>query len=174
MTVIREVVDGDIDALAHVHTRSWQVAYRGQLPDDLLDRLDPGRRADAWRNLRDQEGPSVLAAFDGRGETSRLLGFVCVGASRDDDADSDCGELQAIYVDPDHWGSGYGSELLRRGVQRLREDGYRRATLWVLETHVAAHRFYEHRGWRQDGAAKTQEARGLAITEIRYSLDLTS
>jgi hypothetical protein len=36
------VVD-DADAIAPVHVRSWQAAYRGFMPDEVLDGLDVGR-----------------------------------------------------------------------------------------------------------------------------------
>ena len=36
---MREAILADAEAIATVHVRSWQAAYRGQLPDEYLDGL---------------------------------------------------------------------------------------------------------------------------------------
>ena len=36
---IREAEPKDARAIAEIHVRSWQAAYRGQLADDYLDEL---------------------------------------------------------------------------------------------------------------------------------------
>ena len=76
-------------------------------------------RAPQWRDW-----PPLLAES---GDVT--VGFISVGASRDADAD---GELFAIYVDPDYWGSGVGRKLMAAGEERLRELGHVEAILWVL------------------------------------------
>ena len=44
----RLAVPGDEQAVAVVHVRSWQVAYRGLMPDEYLDGLRPQDRADRY------------------------------------------------------------------------------------------------------------------------------
>jgi GNAT superfamily N-acetyltransferase len=102
-----------------VHVRSWQAAYARVLPAERLAELSVERRARQWR-----EWPPLLAESG-----NVIVGFVSVGASRDADAD---GELFAIYVDPDYWGSGVGRKLIAAGEERLRELGHVEAILWVL------------------------------------------
>jgi GNAT superfamily N-acetyltransferase len=58
-----------------------------------------------------------------------VVGFVSVGPSRDSDAS---GELFAIYVDPDRWGAGVGTELIAAGERRLSELGHVDAILLGL------------------------------------------
>src|SRR5213595_1956420 len=81
-----------------------------------------------------------------------VVGFVAVGASRDDDAD---GELYAIYVDPEHWGTGVGRKLIHAAETQLRVLAHRDVVLWVFEDNPCARRFYEAAGWQLD-------------TEVRY------
>ena len=45
-----------------------------------------------------------------------IVGFIDVGASRDEDADA---ELFSLYVHPDSWGTGVGRALIEAGEQRL-------------------------------------------------------
>jgi GNAT superfamily N-acetyltransferase len=94
-----------------------------------------------------------------------VVGFVSVGASRDADAS---GELFAIYVEPDHWGTGVGGDLLAAGEQRLRELGHTDAILWVLEDNPRARRFYERAGWSRDGARRPITFLGVEVPEARY------
>jgi GNAT superfamily N-acetyltransferase len=116
-----------------VHVRTWQAAYEHVFPPERLAELSVERRAAQWR-----ESPPLVAEIGGT-----VVGFVSVGASRDADAS---GELFAIYVEPDHWGTGVGGDLLAAGEQRLRELGHTDAILWVLEDNPRARRFYERAG----------------------------
>ena len=45
---VRQAIDGDAQAIAEVHVASWQGAYRGLLPDALLDGQSVERRAQWW------------------------------------------------------------------------------------------------------------------------------
>lgn len=55
-------------------------------------------------------------------------------------------ELDALYVLPEAAGLGVGSRLL--------DEAGRVSVLWVLEENHAGRQFYEHRGWRPDGASQ--------------------
>jgi hypothetical protein len=46
--LIRAAVAADVAAIAQVHVRTWQSAYRGHIPDAYLDGLDPSKRAAVW------------------------------------------------------------------------------------------------------------------------------
>jgi hypothetical protein len=43
--LLRAATPRDALGVARVHVRSWQLAYRGLLPDDYLDQLTPANRA---------------------------------------------------------------------------------------------------------------------------------
>ena len=52
-TVIRAATATDAAAIAGIHVRSWQSAYRGMIDDDILDGLSvAGRTADWTERLR--------------------------------------------------------------------------------------------------------------------------
>ena len=56
---IRRARDDDAAAISLVHVRSWQETYRGLLPQDYLDALDPARRVPLWeRTLAGTDWPS--------------------------------------------------------------------------------------------------------------------
>jgi GNAT superfamily N-acetyltransferase len=165
----------DIDdalAIAEIHVRSWRAAYAGQLPDRLLRKLSVAERDAAWqlRLTAPPRGNHVLLVEPAPG---RIVGFAAVGPSRDPDADGHTGELQALYLDPDHWRRGLGRLLHDHALNELSRDGYTVATLWVLRSHHAAQRFYAAAGWVPDGAAKTEAIGEVSLDEVRYARPLT-
>lgn len=170
---IRRAQLADAPAIATVHVRSWQAAYRGLLPQDYLNGLDPGPRTARWeRQLAGLDWPraGVLVAQ----EADRVVGFTGFGPSRDADLDPRAvGEVATIYLLPAAWGRGRGRELMGAALATLGQAGYGEAALWVLDTNDRARRFYEAGGWRADGAAKEDPSPGgFTLSEVRYRLAL--
>jgi len=166
--LIREAEAADADAVAAVHVRAWQAAYRGLLPDAYLDALRPQERASRYTfGSPDPAAPrTMIAAIDGA-----VAGFASFGASRDPDAPH-AGELFALYVDPGNWRSGVGGALLHDACERLCARGHEEALLWVLAGNERAARFYLARGWRSDGAEREEDPRGVTARVRRYRRSL--
>ena len=166
---VRPAVLADADAIGLVHVRSWQSAYRGKIPQEYLDGLDPARRSEALRRIMEQTHPSQGGVLVVAAEGGEITGFASFGPSRDSDTDPRVtGEVFAIYADPDAWGTGIGRALMSSAVAELARLGYANAILWVLDTNDRARRFYALAGWEEDSAHKTDGSRGFDITEIRY------
>lgn len=162
---IRLAAIEDAPAIADVHIHSWQWAYRGLLPDDLLDHLSLERMAEmhTQRLATKTEGRTWVADQEGE-----FIGFAITGPSRDPDASPRTAELMALYLRREATGKGIAHTLFDHAVQDLWQRGYERATLWVLETNVRARRFYEKAGWTTDGTTKTEERPGVLLHEVRY------
>jgi GNAT superfamily N-acetyltransferase len=142
--------------VARVQVETWQAAYAHAFPREQLESQSVEDREEMWRGWP----PTFVAELNGT-----IVGFVAVGASRDDGAD---GELFAIYVHPDHWGIGLGRALIEAGEERLRELGHVEALLWVLDDNPRARRFYEVAGWSADGTTRRIEVFGFDVPEARY------
>jgi GNAT superfamily N-acetyltransferase len=167
--LLRPATPQDAAAIAAVHVASWQVAYRGLLPDALLDGLDVDRRRTGWERLltgAPRHG-AVVAEDDGR-----ITGFAHTVPARDDDADEGTGEVTSIYTVAEAWGSGTGRALMAAAIEQLRAAGFRSATLWVLDSNGRARRFYERAGWTVDGAVKDDDLAGTPVRELRYRRNL--
>jgi GNAT superfamily N-acetyltransferase len=171
--VIRRASPADVHAVADLHVRAWQWAYRGQLPDSLLDGLASEPRERWWGRVVSGDlrasGHRLWVAERG----PRLIGFVALGPTMDPGAPITVGEVYAMYVEPDVVGTGVGRELLAHAVGELRLVDFVGATLWVLETNARARRFYEMAGWVPDGATKEERAQGALLREVRYRIDLS-
>lgn len=165
---IRVATAEDALEVAGVRVRAWQSAYRGLLPDEHLDGLRVEERA-AHYTLGSSEPsmPYTVVAV----EHGAICGFATTGPSRDEDAPG-LAELYALYVDPGRWSRGVGDQLHARALERMREQGYRDALLWVLTGNEHAERFYRRRGWARDGASRWEEPYGVRSRVIRYRRSL--
>lgn len=161
---IRPATPRDAPAIAAVHVAAWQTAYRGLVPDDVLDRLDAERRAADWAVILGDEHEQHLLLED----EGHVCGFVSCGPARDGDLDPlRTGEIYAIYVAPADWRRGIGRRLCAAAIGTLQSAGFREIKLWVFDGHAPARRFYEALGFQPDGARRV-ETRGVPLTVIRY------
>jgi GNAT superfamily N-acetyltransferase len=79
--------------------------------------------------------------------------------------------LRQLYVLPAQWGTGIGSALLERGLDRMRERGATRAKLWTLEGNERGRRFYERRGWKLTEVTRVVPYPPNPI-DVQYAIDL--
>jgi GNAT superfamily N-acetyltransferase len=166
--LVRRAEPEDAIAVARVHVRSWQVAYRTLLPDDYLDQLRPEDRAERYDFATlDPLKPRTIVAE----EQGTIQGFATTAPSRDPDMPNH-GELFALYVHPEQWGRGIGAALVSAARAHLFELGFRKALLWVLAGNVRAERFYRIDEWTPDGLRRTDTVWGVTVDELRYQRGL--
>ena len=174
MLVIRPLTDADIDALAAMHVRTWQAGYAGIMPAEVLDALDQAAFAERRRSRNAPPGAQTLVAEDG----DAIVGFVSFGPHcREPGGDEyvdGIGEIYAIYVAPERWGTGAGRALMAAARQALTAAGKAEMRLWVLVENSRARRFYEQAGMAPDGARDTFTPPGgtAELAEIRYAMRL--
>ncbi len=167
---IRWAVPDDALALSEIHVLSWQVGYRGLLPDSLLDSLSAADRLPRWQErLAEPTARILVAELNGQ-----AAGWLVIGPQRDEDLNGQrVGEIYAVYVHPDYWRHGCGAALIARGKAELAAQSYAEATLWVLRDNQRAIRFYQAQGFWADGASKIETNRdGVAFDEVRYRCSL--
>lgn len=166
--LLRPAEPADALAVARVHVRSWQAAYRGLIDDAYLDSLRPEDRAARYDFTHaDPLKPYTIAAVDG----DEIVGFATVMPSRDEDM-LQAGELAALYLDPAFWDRGIGVALIEAARAELVSRGFKEALLWILAGNVRAARFYERDGWIGDAKERRQEIWSLSLPEIRYRRSL--
>lgn len=165
---VRRAVPEDAAAIAAIHVRSSEVAYRGLLPDEVLARHSVEQRERFWREtLTGGDAPAVFVAE----RDGAVVGFCAVAApSRDEDAGDNVAELVAIYVNPDVWRAGVGGALMDVALDELRRGGWRSVTLWVLAENGPARTFYSRFGFEPDGAETVHERSGQEEIRLRALL----
>ena len=134
--MVRRALPADAPAIAEVHVRAWRVAYRGLLPDELLDALSVEERARNWSGLIGTGTGLTFVAC-----TPEVSGFASLIGR----------EIAALYVEPDRWRQGIGSALLREALTAAGEGA---VTVWSLADNAPALRFYERFGFEPDGGER--------------------
>ena len=123
----------DAPAIARIWHAGWPDGHLGNVPDALLafrDEASFGRRAAA--RIPDM----TVAVVNGD-----VVGFTVVVAD----------ELEQIYVAATHRGLGVADTLMTDAERRIRAAGHGRAWLAVVPGNARARKFYERRGWTDDG-----------------------
>ena len=166
---IRDAAPADAAAITDVHIRTWQAAYGHVFPRDRLARLDTRRRQRErfWRDTI--EGPPAGSHTLVAERSEAIVGFASIGSARDDDA---AGEVYAIYVVPEAWGTGAGHALMQESLRRLQQEGYEQAILWVLEDNPRARAFYEREGWSLMEETREETFLDQTVREARYRIAL--
>ena len=150
---LRIAVPDDALAVARVHVRAWQAAYRGVMPAEYLDALRPEDRAPRYTFDRPDGPRTTVAIVDGV-----VAGFSTILGD----------ELSALNVDPSSWTRGVGKALIARVRGDLAVAGVVEARLWMLVGNERAGRFYERDGWTTDGTRRTDTVWGVQVDEIEY------
>ena len=167
--VFRNVHSDDVRGIAEVHVRSWQAAYRGQVPDSYLEGLSIAKRELAWIEILKDQMRGVLVAED----EARIVGFSSFGPVRDEEENRLLtGEIYSIYVLEEFWNLGIGRTLMEDSLTALERDGFGSVKVWVLETNQRARSFYEKFGFKTDGLRKTENRENFELREIRYGMIL--
>jgi ribosomal protein S18 acetylase RimI-like enzyme len=174
--LVRSALPEDAEAIAAINVHTWQVAYAGLLPDQLLAEKRPFAPVDRLRGwLGRTDRPSdTLVAVDGS-----IVGYTNYGPLRLPDAPADDpfhpteGEIYAIYVTPEAWGTGAGRDMMSAALGALAERGRTVVRLWVLADNDRACRFYERAGFVPDGTRRVERltfgSGGVAeAAEVRY------
>jgi ribosomal protein S18 acetylase RimI-like enzyme len=129
---IRAARDSDRDAIAAIHTASWQQSYRGILPDDLLDDRLPAIMADRWHRQEITERDVVLVAEGADGDP---VGFCATWVDQG-------GYIDNLHVRSSHQSQGLGRAMLRETARRLLDHDVRLAYLHVVASNERARALY--------------------------------
>ena len=162
---IRPASPDDAPAIARVHIASWQEAYAGIVPDDILEHLDVSRREEQWRSILERADRESIRTWVSETE-SETVGFASFGPSRDEDADRRTWEIYSIYLIPSAWGRGVARELMRTLLAE--PEAADPVTLWVLADNERARHFYRRHGFAPDGTERLEAFGPAQLRELRY------
>ena len=155
---IRDATFDDAPQFADVVIACWRLAYRGILPDALLDR---DTRDERIARMRRSTWPTFAAERDGR--VIAMLRFAV--PPRQCDA-----EIDGLYVHPDAGRSGVGRQLVRFAAERMTAAHERSLFIATLEDNRIGRAFYaKHGGRLVEAAPWTFE--GVAYPSVGYVWD---
>lgn len=133
MIEIRAARPEDAAAIAHIHTDSWEIAYRGLLSAEN----DPSRSYDErlkyWKQRLVHSPQGIFLAED---DALGPMGFVACGTADDPVRTEQAlfrGEIQALFVRPICQGMGVGRRLFNAAIANLIAAGFSRVLIWIHE-----------------------------------------
>lgn len=147
----------DAPAMAEIHARSWESAYKDILPAEYIKKQSEKRPA-MWQSILSRENKiQYIIEADGK-----PAGMVCVGEPQhenieifnDGGIDGSFCELHGIYLHPDYYRRGIGTRAMRFAIEKGRAAGKSNMILWVFAENTGSIRFYESCGFAADGACK--------------------
>ena len=163
---VRPATLDDVGAMAAIHVAGYEEAYRGHIPDEVIDERTPELRRRVWAERVAAHDPrefvfvaelddTIRAFVSGRQAASGEVGL----------EDPRVGIWENLYTDPEVLGDARGFQValeLRKAVERgFAERGYREAVAFVMEHNDRAERFFRLIGWERDGGVLELEGRRL-------------
>jgi ribosomal protein S18 acetylase RimI-like enzyme len=159
--VLRFAQADDGDVVAAIQLAAWRATY-GEMNPAMVDGLDLQRTAQNWsRAAADGTRRLQLAECDGE-----VVGYALSGTC-EQQPDS-VGEIDAVYLLPSAQGLGIGRLLVQDALKALAQEGFAECLLWVAEGNTHARSFYQHLGFRPDGARDVW--RGLPVLCYRAAV----
>jgi ribosomal protein S18 acetylase RimI-like enzyme len=131
--VLRAATSADAGTVARIWTTGWRDGHLGHVPDELVAIRTPASFL--------TRATAAVAATTVAVVGEEVVGFVMVV----DD------EVEQVYVDAAHRGSGVAALLLDEAERQVAAGGHATAWLAVNPGNVRARAFYERRGWRDEG-----------------------
>ncbi len=145
----------DAKALSNVFRESWELAYRGIIPQLHLETMIRRRNPDWWRTtIRSGDTLFVLEV------AGQIVGYATCGVARARGTQQ--GEIYEIYLSPTHQGLGFGEHLFeacRHALDMRRLNGL---VVWALAENEAAIAFY----WRRGGRPVAQRADKIGTAKL--------
>jgi GNAT superfamily N-acetyltransferase len=130
---LRPARAGDEGTIAEIWELGWRDAHLGNVPDQLL----AVRTSESFRTrAADRLGDTTVGLVDGQ-----VAGFVMIVAD----------EVEQMYVAARHRGHGVADLLMEDAERQIAAAGHGVAWLAVVAGNARARRFYERRGWSDDG-----------------------
>lgn len=163
---IRLAIPADALDMAEVHMRSWEVAYKDIIPAEFIKEKNANRPALYQQNITNENNKKYVIQLN-----SKTVGIMFVALPQDDDVGDNCYELHGIYLHPDYYRQGIGTQAMDFAYDIARGFGKTVMTVWVFEDNTNSIKFYKKCGFAKDGKTKILNF-GKPLTAIRMRRDL--
>jgi GNAT superfamily N-acetyltransferase len=161
---IRPAIPSDVRAIARIHVDCWRSAYRGILPDEMLDNLSYTERERTWMRLiaGGDTGPFVYVAEHPR---DGVVGFMA-GNTEASDNPQYPGEVYVVYVDERHEQSDIGRSMMQLAARMMSENGLPGMLAWAI-AGSPIEKFYQSLGG-EPVSTRERTYGDTTVTEIAF------
>ena len=153
-------------ALAELHVRAWQKAYKNIVTQEIMNSFSIEKRTEAFTEaIVKKTEQTYVYMLD-----KAVAGFVTYGKCRDSDVNN-TGEIWGIYLNPKFWRKGIGTKLANWTMNNLKRSGFEKVVLWVFKDNLPSRKFYESIGFIPDGCEKTIDT--CNADAMRYTKEIS-
>lgn len=165
--IFRTATLEDAPQIAALHAESWQLHYRGALPDQYLDEIASQERLKVWTERLHQ--PTFRAATFLAEQDGVLAGFICMQLDYDEYGTM----LDNLHVRKTFHGQQIGRKLMKLGAEYTAKHANSVPIyLYVLTQNTKAIAFYEKCGGHQQQKLADEEmtelGNGREVWVYRY------
>ena len=159
---IRRAKKEDSAGLAKVQVDSYQIGYRGLLPDDFLDQFTYDEQTQDWIELLSElEQDPLYVAIDSE---NQVLGYALGRILHNENFDC---ELRAVHVLKAYQRQGIATALASAIAKHYADLGYSSLMLWTMQKN-SARAVYEKLGGKLVDEKTDTWDDGTQITEVAY------
>ena len=138
--IIRKAKSEDIEKIANIKVRCWQIAYRNIIADEYLDNMDIEYTIE--KNKRIFEQYNIIVAE----LKNEVIGFCRYDYNNYyEEENVDC-ELIALYIKPEMKRHGIGRKLMKYAINEFKNSKKEKMILWCLKENYPSRAFYESMG----------------------------
>ena len=125
--IIRKAKSEDIEKIANIKVRCWQIAYRNIIADEYLDNMDIEYTIE--KNKRIFEQYNIIVAE----LKNEVIGFCRYDYNNYyEEENVDC-ELIALYIKPEMKRHGIGRKLMKYAINEFKNSKKEKMILWCLK-----------------------------------------
>ena len=152
----------DAPDMAEIHARSWEAAYKDFIPMEYI-REASAKRPDLWKRIVTNENTThYIIKADGK-----TVGIMTIAPPKDEDVDDNYFELHGIYLHPDYFYKGIGTQAVNFAFDKALELGKKFMNVWVFAENENAIKFYEKHGFTADNKTNTHDHVSRITKSIR-------
>ena len=156
--IIRKAKSEDIEKIANIKVRCWQIAYRNIIADEYLDNMDIEYTIE--KNKRIFEQYNIIVAE----LKNEVIGFCRYDYNNYyEEENVDC-ELIALYIKPEMKRHGIGRKLMKYAINEFKNSKKEKMILWCLKENYPSRAFYESMG------VKASKIKSKKFGEKEYEL----
>jgi GNAT superfamily N-acetyltransferase len=152
--------------MAAVHMRTWEVVYKDIIPGDFIREKNATRPELYKRVITDENTNTYVIRY-----LRKTIGIMRVAPPLDDDLGEDYYELHFLYLHPDYFRQGIGSQAMEFAYGIARGMGKTIMIVWALADNVNSVKFYGKCGFVADGSSGERNF-GKTLKSIRMRLDV--
>ena len=138
MLKIRLAEKKDALDIATINVLGWKTAYRGLIPNSILDAMEITER----RIKRTEEAIATAEIYLVAENENGVIGFLVGGKTRNKDVPYPY-EIYIFYVHPNYWRGGIGTALINDFKEKIKGAPF---CVYMLDGNTKALNFYQKMG----------------------------